>query len=199
MKEEFQYENFRNEVEARWRLVETAWQNNISPQLLDVEYDELGDLLFIKNNLMRRVDVTSSRDALNGYQKGKCFYCCADISIIRGSINLCHVDHLVPHSQTRPHLPANINGVWNLVLACTTCNGAGEKWNKVPDKFFLERLNTRNEYYIKSNLPLAEAIINQTGSNSFERKNFLNKHYKIAQEFNQTGSWSPSTQYPCNF
>ena len=148
---------------------------------------------------MRRVDVTSSRDALNGYQKGKCFYCCDEISVQKGSKNICHVDHVLPHKQKRQHLPANINGVWNLVLACATCNGAAEKSDKIPNITFLQRLNTRNEFYIESNLPLAEAIINQTGRTSTDRENFLNTHYKISKEYNPTETWSPINQYPCTF
>ncbi|MEC8476616.1 MAG: HNH endonuclease, partial [Pseudomonadota bacterium] len=60
-------------------------------------------------------------------------------------------------------------------------------------------LNTRNEFYIESNLPLAEAIINQTGNTSSERKNFLNMHYQIAKDYNHTETWSPKNQYPCTF
>ncbi|MDG1144494.1 MAG: hypothetical protein P8N92_07475, partial [Burkholderiales bacterium] len=59
LKESFQFANLRNEVEARWRLVETAWSNNISPNLLEIEHDDSGDILFIESDLMRRVDVTS--------------------------------------------------------------------------------------------------------------------------------------------
>jgi hypothetical protein len=74
------FANFTSEAEARWRLVETAWEQQISTGLLAIEYSEIGDLLSI-NTKNRRKTVTSARAALNGYQKGKCFYCHADISI----------------------------------------------------------------------------------------------------------------------
>ena len=96
----------------------------------------------------------------NLYQKEKCFYCRRNISIESGSKDFCHVDHFLPHTQKRQHYPANINGVWNLVLACQVCNGGAEKWNKIPDKDFLKQLHVRNEFYISSNHPLAETIIN---------------------------------------
>ena len=69
-----QFRNFEQEVEARWSLVETAWNLQINPNLLEVKFDEDKSLFFLENNLMRRVDITSVRDSLNGYQKGKCFY-----------------------------------------------------------------------------------------------------------------------------
>lgn len=40
IKELFQYRNLEQEVEARWNLVETAWNLQINPDLLEVKYDE---------------------------------------------------------------------------------------------------------------------------------------------------------------
>lgn len=81
LKESFQFQNFMQEVEARWRLVEPAWSLQINPNLLEVKYDDDKTLFFVENNFRRRIDLTSVRDALNGYQKGKCFYSFQDISI----------------------------------------------------------------------------------------------------------------------
>ena len=52
------------------------------------------------NENKKRGDVTSSRDALNGYQKGKCFYCHKPIQILQGFENSCDVDHFFPHLLT---------------------------------------------------------------------------------------------------
>ena len=52
---------------------------------------------------MRRIDITSVRDSLNGYQKGKCFFSFLDISIIQGSPDICHVDHFLPHINKKVH------------------------------------------------------------------------------------------------
>ena len=70
-------DNFSAETEARWNLVETAWELGVSRNLLNVHYDDHSKLFFV-NSSLRRKDVTSARDALNGYQKGKCFYCFDD-------------------------------------------------------------------------------------------------------------------------
>tara|TARA_B110000263_G_C15134930_1_gene430626 strand:- start:222 stop:506 length:285 start_codon:yes stop_codon:yes gene_type:complete len=65
--------------------------------LLDVEYDPDGGLLYVPRRDTSRTVVTSCRDALNGYQKGKCFYCFIDISIKPGNDDLADVDHFLPH------------------------------------------------------------------------------------------------------
>lgn len=81
LKQSIQRENLPLETEARWRLVEAAWELGIAPALLSVHYDGANKSFFAVDSKQRRIDVTSSRDALNGYQKGKCFYCFRDISI----------------------------------------------------------------------------------------------------------------------
>ena len=86
---------------------------------------------------------------------------------------------------------ANINGVWNLVLADSSINR--QKSAKVPEKRFLIRLYNRNEFYISSKHPLAETIINQTGSSKDNRKRFLEKHYNLAIE-NSIQTWKPNTE-----
>ena len=67
-----QFSNLSNEVEARWRLWETAISLNISTNHLVISNDLQDNNLFVQIDKRRRVDVTSTRDALNGYQKGKC-------------------------------------------------------------------------------------------------------------------------------
>lgn len=165
-------ENFEKETESRWNLVETAWELGISRNLLNVRYDEGEEILFVdKGN--RRKDVTSARGALDGYQKGKCFYCYDNISIKEDNLT-CDVDHFFPHTL-QPVMPdVNLNGVWNLVLSCRDCNrGIGGKLAYVPSVKYLERLHRRNEYLISSHHPLRETIINQTGATEHERANFL--------------------------
>lgn len=190
LKEVFQYQNLEQEVEARWNLVETAWNLNINPNLLEVKYDETNSLFFIENDFMRRKDITSVRDALNGYQKGKCFYSFQDISIFKGCTNICEVDHFLPHTNKIIHSNngANINGVWNLVLSDGSVNN--EKRAKIPEKKFLIRLYNRNEFYIESKHPLAETIINQTGNTKDKRKSFLEKQYNLALEAS-IQTWKP--------
>ena len=166
-------QNLSLENESRWNLVETAWKLNISPNLLNIHFDDKSNILFIEE-AFRRKDITSARAALDGYQKGKCFYCYDDIIVSEDSDNTCDVDHFFPYTLQHIMPEINLNGVWNLVLACPNCNrGVNGKFAKVPAIKYLERLHKRNEFLISSHHPLRETIINQTGKTEQERAAFL--------------------------
>lgn len=176
------FDSFSHEIEARWRLVETAWELSLPARLLSVSYDKEEEYIIFEDS-NRRIGISSCRDALNGYQKGYCFYSKTPISLNRLSLDLCDVDHFLPHTlcQFSEFDSVNINGVWNLVLSSRECNrGASGKFAKIPNIRFLEKLHERNEYYISSHHPLRETIINQTGQNELERRNFLQSTYSMA-------------------
>jgi hypothetical protein len=196
LRDSFHYQNFEQETEARWKLVETAWNLGMNPNILEVQYDEEKELFFLENDFMRRVNITSVRDSLNGYQKGKCFYSFQDISVNPASANLCNVDHFLPHANKLYHKPANINGVWNLVLADKDVNR--EKRARVPLKKYLQRLFRRNEFFIESKHPLAETIINQTGETKQQRARFLEYHYNIAKQCS-IQPWQPDIELEPTF
>lgn len=166
-------ENFSIEAEARWNLVETAWELNVSKNLLNVRYDDTSQVFFVDNDFSRK-DVTSARGALNGYQKGKCFYCYDDITVSDDSTNTCDVDHFFPHTLQPLFPDINLDGVWNLVLTCQKCNrGEDGKFALVPATKYLTRLHRRNEFLISSHHPLRETLIKQTGATEAERRSFL--------------------------
>ncbi|EIM27202.1 HNH endonuclease [Microvirga lotononidis] len=187
--------DLEREVEGRWRLVETAWEAGVSVPL--IETDDQGERLIALFgeeeqglNQPRRVSVTSSRDALNGYQKGHCFYCFAQIGITAGANDLADVDHVFPH-VLGPRLPGNVNGIWNLVLACRDCNrGVSGKSDLVPALELVERLHTRNEFLIGSKHPLGETIVRQTGKSASARADFLQKCFNAAIT-NRIATWKP--------
>ena len=167
------------EVEARWNLVETAWNVGIPVNLLEVKIDDSGNELYIEGVDYRK-SVTSARDALSGYQKGKCFYSTRDIEI-----NSIDVDHFFPVSKQLLHGEDNLNGVWNLVLADSSINRS--KSDKRADEFYLAKLYERNEFYIASRHPLGETISKQTGPTPERRLQFLNKHNKAAKQYSPMG------------
>jgi hypothetical protein len=173
-----QISNLILEAEARWRLVETAWELNLSSNLIAVNHDSSTNELFTLDSTKRRKSVTSSRHALNGYQKGKCFYCDAAI-FIDNNLN-ADVDHFFPHKlKFVPEIGSVVDGIWNLVLSCIDCNrGVDGKFDKLPSLTLLIKLSHRNEYLIKSHHPLRETLINQTGRVESDRKDFLNKIYQ---------------------
>jgi hypothetical protein len=191
-----QFNNFYHEVEARWRLVETAWSLQISPALLNVHFDEESKIFFInEDDKNKRINVTSSRDSLNGYQKGKCFYCFDNISIHESDENLADVDHFFPHTLQR-QTRINLNGVWNLVLACKSCNrGQSGKFDKIPELKYLNRLHKRNEFFIESHHPLRETLINQTGKTLKHRTAFLQNMYKESRNQIVVSTWKPIYEF----
>jgi 5-methylcytosine-specific restriction endonuclease McrA len=179
--ERFQFANLPNEVEARWRLVETAWQLKVSRAALAVDVED--DALVVARD-SRRVGLTSCRDALNGYQKGKCFYCFRDIAVNGTSARLADVDHFHPRTLIQLDQPLRLDGVWNLVLTCRDCNrGVDRKGSRLPARKYLERLDTRNEFLITSHHPLRETLMAQTGAGRQQRIAFLNSAYDLAWRY----------------
>jgi len=199
MAEQFQFQNLLAEAEARWRLVETAWELNMPRYSLTVSYDEDLELLFADERHGKRVSITGCRDALNGYQKGSCFYCYGDIAIGSDGMDRAEVDHFLPHALKTEGLGATVDGVWNLVLACRQCNaGENGKFAKVPEVKYLERLNTRNEFFINSHHPLQETIILQTGNTPDKRASFLQTKYNEASKL-LISTWSPEHEHEPTF
>lgn len=193
--EQYQYRNLPTEVEARWRLVETAWKLNLPRHVLTVGYDADNDLLIVNNRTVERRAITGCRDALNGYQKGKCFYCFGDISVDSTSDDLADVDHFFPHTLKPYGMGDLIDGVWNLVLACQTCNrGEKGKFAQLPELRFLERLHSRNSFFIDSHHPLRETLMQQTGKTEPERRRFLQEAYQRSKEL-LTKNWKPEFEY----
>lgn len=175
------------ENEARWNLVETAWEIGLSRSLIEFQ-PESQDL--IVRRLGGRVAVTSARSALNGYQKGHCFYCFAGIDIAdpAGAVD---VDHFFPWAL-RYQLPYSLNGVWNLVLACAECNrGQLGKFDLIPESYLLERLHNRNEFLIASHNPLRETLMAQTGVAESDRVGFLQAALNTAIEY-RIARWTPA-------
>ena len=190
-----QINNITQEVDSRWRLVETAWNLGISANHLVVQHDhELGEI-FTFDSARRRKAVTSSRGALNGYQKGHCFYCKANLQLLGKDFNT-DVDHFFPHKLKQSNLPLNLDGVWNLVLSCQSCNrGPRGKFDRIPSLPLLERLHARNEYLIGSHHPLRETLMNQTGSRLNDRVAFLKAIYNKVQ-LNPATAWEPENESP---
>jgi len=134
------------ECENRWSVVEEAWKNNISPNLI---YDSNSES-FVEAENLKRVAVRSALAALLPYQKGRCFYCQRklDLSLGKDKESFPDVDHFIPWSFFRTLPGYNPNGVWNLVIACKSCNrGENGKFNRIPAKKYFEKLLQRNLYF----------------------------------------------------
>ena len=193
--EQYQYDNLAAETEARWRLVETALELNVPKHLIQIDYKEESREFFADNKL-RRVPVTAASPSLNGYQKGRCFYCFREISIDNNHQDFADVDHFFPHDLRKCDADKPINGVANLVLACIDCNrGVNGKFAKLPSLPLLERLHARNEYLITSHHPLRETLIVQTGNSTEKRQKFLQDAYNCSiTHYGIHQKWQPAQQ-----
>ena len=161
------------EAESRWRLVEESWSARAEGKQVTVLYDAPRELL-IPALQGKRKSITEVRPALNGYQKGHCFYCFRSIALVSGSPESPDVDHFLPHSLMSRGFPLDLDAPWNLVLACQTCNrGASGKFAFLPDTRYLRRLHHRNEFLISSNHPLRETLILATGNTAQARQQYL--------------------------
>ena len=123
-------ENFELEVEARWRLVETAWELKVSANLLTVRHDPDTERLFVDEDSR-----TYGRNFLQG-----CYEWLPEREMFLLLRRYFRPNSFAAHGGGRPFFPhllkgqegiyEPIDGVWNLVLACSQCNGMSEKGTK---------------------------------------------------------------------
>ena len=162
--------------------METAWELGVNRSLMSIGYNTETEQLFALDDKNRRKSVTGSRDALSGYQQGECFYCSTNLEVEGSEEVFPEIDHFFPHVLKSMQFGAEIDGVWNLVLACKDCNrGEGGKFAQVPSLRLLEKLSARNEFLISSHHPLRETLMMQMGKQPESRKGFLNNYYNRAK------------------
>ena len=195
LKDNYQFNNLVHETDGRWNLLERSWELKIPEKLLLVESDASSEKLFVRSK-NRRLNITGSRKGLNGYHNGKCFYCNKNISIKSNQSDTSDVDHFFPLVLEERGILKNLNGVWNLVLACKSCNrGSGGKFDRLADLVFLEKLEIRNNNLILSHDPLRQTLMMQTGKSSLARNKFLNSNFYKATEFMIHSNWKPRIIY----
>ncbi len=99
------------------------------------------DSVLIK--LLDKLDKSSKRNNLsyyrqilyNEFESRKCFYCGRPLNPDK-----VDVDHFIPWSFVKD------DNIWNLVLACPSCNR--KKSDKLPTEYFLNELEERNQHFI---------------------------------------------------
>jgi len=180
------------EAESRWRLVESAWhERRLTGSNLLVVYDRPSEMI-VRGMLGHRRSITWVRPSLSGYQAGSCFYCGTPVTPLLGLSHSADVDHYFPHMLMSRGLLLDLDGVWNLVLACAVCNrGTAGKFHRLPHGDFLEPLWRRNERLIASHHPLRESIITTTGGTPAARLDFLRSVQTRATEHTRA-EWRPS-------
>ena len=109
------------------------------------------------------------------------------------------VDHFFPHKLKQLGLGVNFDGVWNLVLSCSTCNrGPRGKFDRIPSTRLVQRLHNRNEYLIGSHHPLRETLMQQTGMNASHRAAYLSGVHRKVQ-LNPGLAWDTEQVMPDQF
>jgi len=167
------------ELFSRWDLLEFGFENTRGEESIEVDFDSE---IVIKKN--QRSQISRLRPILNGYQRGKCFYCGLDLD---GTID---VDHVIPWSAIHH------DEIWNLVLAHDECNK--QKLAYLPPKPFVEKLIQRNEIVLQSDLPLKEELKKVLGNTPVKRNETVWSQYTIAKNTGLT-IWGGSDKFnPAN-
>ncbi|MGY1684965.1 HNH endonuclease [Geodermatophilus sp. SYSU D00867] len=144
----------RSELEARWSIVEACFDAEVGRGLVrsGVTVSAAGDVFLTPT---RRIALAGVREGLIGFQHGRCFYCTDPVTLAAAAV---HVDHVYPFSlmTTGVWRGPDLNGVWNLVVACAPCNLA--KSDRLPTAQEVTRLLARNEAVAGSPHPLRRAL-----------------------------------------
>lgn len=181
-----------NENQARWKIVEEAWKSKLSPNLLEYNKEDK-NFYSISNNI--RVNLRSAVDVLKPYQKGRCFYCNRKLNTfaLKDDDDFIDVDHFFPISLLAGKVDSSINpnGVWNLVLACKSCNrGSSGKFSTPADERYFNKLRDRNILYTEEHKhSLKNSIFYSLGTSS--KEGVSTKMKKIYNEFSFIKGWKP--------
>lgn len=102
----------------------------------------------VMDHLLTKIDKSTERENLSVYRRilfeefehRKCFYCEKTLS---NDGQRVHVDHFVPRAFIKD------DKMWNLVLACPTCNL--QKNDKLASAIYLDKLLSRNKKIVLEN------------------------------------------------
>ncbi|MFE5705436.1 HNH endonuclease [Rhodococcus koreensis] len=143
-----------DELQARWSIVEASFDAGIGRSLIQSGVGVSDDLRTVLTPT-RRVALTSARSALAGFQYSRCFYCRDSLEVLDNHV---HVDHVYPYSlmNTGAWRGPDLNGMWNLVLACAPCNL--RKSARIPTVEEVRALIARNEAIANSPHPLRRTL-----------------------------------------
>lgn len=150
------------ELDSRWSLLEHGFSDARKGESLEVD-----EALEYVRNKEQRTNLTRLIPVLQGYQQNTCFYCGQEL------YSPIHVDHVIPY-QAIKH-----NEIWNLVLSHEFCNE--DKSDNLPPKQFIESLIARNEFVLRSDLPLKEELKKVLGNTYLERRDKVEKQYDFAK------------------
>jgi len=192
-----QNEDLKNTIieenQTRWLIVEEAWKNKLSPNML--EYNS-GEFISVSKT-HERVNIRSAINVLLPYQNGNCFYCNKTLNkkANKSDHDFPDVDHFIPFSLFKKINYINPNGVWNLVLSCMECNrGVDGKSDIPPSEIYFYKLLERNlRFALEHSHSLHNTILKSLDAkNSIEITGKMKEIYSL---FQQIKPWAPSKLY----
>ena len=172
------YDHYFKKMDSRWNLLEYSFEKISEAERIFV--DTLDEKLFVIRKDIRR-DLTPIKDALAGYQQDRCFYCGEQL------YDPSHVDHVIPFKAL------GHNEFWNLVVAHEQCNL--RKTDNLVGLHFIENLIERNEYVIKSHLPLHKEIQGDLGKTPKIRRQKILDSYLYAKNDKKLNLWEGDSKY----
>jgi hypothetical protein len=187
------------ENESRWRIVEEAWKNKLSPNLLEYDVTDKNLYSFNINKVNKRTNLRSAVNVLLPYQKGHCFYCNKKINIGSSSEqnDFPDVDHFWPYSFLVKYniAPISVNGIWNLVVACQECNRGGlGKFDSPASIEYFQKLLTRNLLFVEEQRHSLKnsILLSMSALNAKEVDDRMQMMYNL---FKQIAGWKPKNIY----
>ncbi|MFE3881367.1 HNH endonuclease [Streptomyces lydicus] len=145
------------ELEARWNIVETSFTIGIGRSLIREGVAVDWTTLTLTDKRRRR-PVTKVKDAMIGFQNGRCFLC----DEVIGPFDDTAIDHVFPFSlmnrfagTTGWHGP-DLDALWNLAPVHASCNST--KGARLPFPTEISRLARRNEAIMPSQYPLSRTL-----------------------------------------
>ena len=192
-------ETIHNENQSRWNIVEEAWRAGLAPNMLD--YNEDDKTFYSVSDNYPRIGLRSAVDVLMPYQKGHCFYCNRKMSSFVSSQDdaFPDVDHFLPYSMLNNNdLNVNPNGVWNLVIACKSCNrGADGKFDEPPKEMYYKKLKLRNLLFVEEHKhSLRNSIL--LSLNVANKQQLSEKMDNIYSNFRMIKGWKPRYIFDAN-
>lgn len=182
------------ENQTRWNIVEEAWKNSLTPNMLVFNSED--NTISSINSDNERINLRSAVDALLPYQHGKCFYCGRKLNkeSDNQAADFPDVDHVLPFTAFQKFelfQSVSPNGFWNLVIACKECNrGASGKFDAPPDQMYYTKLINRNRLFTEEhNHSLRNTILMSLSANSSKQ---VEKRMRQFQTYlNILNGWTP--------
>ena len=178
-------------------LVEEAWKNSLSPNILDYNKQE-GN--FYSISITDRINLRSAVPVLLPYQHGRCFYCnrLMNTKANKEEEDFPDVDHFLPHSFLNRQgnlCHINSNGIWNLVISCKDCNrGESGKFHSPPAEIYQQGLITRNILFTQEHRhSLKNSIL--LSLNASDYNDVHKKMLKLFSYFDKIVGWKPKIIY----